>query len=159
MFSFSKTLWWLDLYACVQAPTPTRPTWWRRVTVTTVLVATTVRLMASQLPRGSVEKVRTAFRSSWSFYGVDSWVSLCYKLSSSEPGLHPLEVHTGSTPACDNFFFFFNFQKSQQLIIVSSLFSSVNKNNSNTTFCSEFSAFLKPFSVNCDWRMLSVTNT
>ena len=32
--------------------------------------------------------------------------------------------------------------------------SSVNKNNSSTTFCSEFSAFLKPFSVNCDWRML-----
>ena len=31
---------------------------------------------------------------------------------------------------------------------------SVNKNNRNTTFCSEFSAFLKPFSVNCDWRML-----
>ena len=31
---------------------------------------------------------------------------------------------------------------------------SVNKNNSNTTFRSEFSVFLKPFSVNCDWRML-----
>ena len=37
--------------------------------------------------------------------------------------------------------------------------SSVNKNNSNTIFCSEFLAFLKPFSVNCDWIMLSVTNT
>ena len=34
-----------------------------------------------------------------------------------------------------------------------SLFFSVNKNNSDTTFCSEFSAFVKPFSVNCDWRM------
>ena len=32
-------------------------------------------------------------------------------------------------------------------------FFSVNKNNSDTTFCSEFSAFFKPFSVNCDWRM------
>jgi len=39
------------------------------------------------------------------------------------------------------------------------LVSSVNKNNSNTPFCSEFSAFLKPFSVNCDWKMLSITNT
>ena len=28
--------------------------------------------------------------------------------------------------------------------------SSVNKNNSNTTFCPEFVVFLKPFSVNCD---------
>ena len=27
------------------------------------------------------------------------------------------------------------------------------KVNSNTTFCSEFSAFFKPFSMNCDWRM------
>ena len=36
---------------------------------------------------------------------------------------------------------------------------SVNKNNSNTTLCSEFLAFLKPFSMNYDWRMLSVTNT
>ena len=36
--------------------------------------------------------------------------------------------------------------------------SSVNKNNSNTTVCSEFLAFLKPFSMNCDSRMLSITN-
>ena len=41
-----------------------------------------------------------------------------------------------------------------------SLFAaSVNENNSNTTFCFEFSVFLKLFSVNCDWRILSVTNT
>ena len=37
--------------------------------------------------------------------------------------------------------------------------SSVNKNNSNTSFCSELSTFLKPFSINYDWRMLSVTTT
>ena len=39
--------------------------------------------------------------------------------------------------------------------------SRVNKNNSNTntTVCSEFLAFLKPFSMNCHWRMLSITNT
>ena len=37
--------------------------------------------------------------------------------------------------------------------------SSVNKNNSNTPFCSEFLAFLKPFSMNCDWTMLNVINT
>ena len=40
---------------------------------------------------------------------------------------------------------------------LASLFS-VKNNNSNTTFCSEFSVFLNPFSVNCDGRKLSVTN-
>ena len=35
--------------------------------------------------------------------------------------------------------------------------SGVNKNNSNTTFCSEFSVFLKRFSMNCDWRMPSIS--
>ena len=36
--------------------------------------------------------------------------------------------------------------------------SRVNKNNTNTTLCSRFSVFLKPFSMNWDWRMLSITN-
>ena len=38
------------------------------------------------------------------------------------------------------------------------LSSNVNKNNSSTTFCSEFSVCLKAFSMNCGWRMLSITN-
>ena len=42
-----------------------------------------------------------------------------------------------------------------QTFVVEHVFG-VNKNNSSTTFCSQFLAFLKPFSVNCDWRMLSV---
>ena len=37
--------------------------------------------------------------------------------------------------------------------------SSINKNNRNTTQCSKFSAFLKPSTVNRDWRMLGITNT
>ena len=37
--------------------------------------------------------------------------------------------------------------------------SSVNKNNINTTLCSEVSFFLKPFSVSWSWRMLNVTNS
>ena len=32
------------------------------------------------------------------------------------------------------------------------------RNNINTTLCSEFSVFLKPFSVNCDWRIPSAMN-
>ena len=36
--------------------------------------------------------------------------------------------------------------------------SSVTENNS-TTLCSEFSASLKPFAMNCDWRTPSFTNT
>ena len=37
--------------------------------------------------------------------------------------------------------------------------SRVNKGNNynNTTFCSKCLVFLKPFSVNWDWRMLSIT--
>ena len=42
---------------------------------------------------------------------------------------------------------------SQSFPHMSCLLCSVNKNNSNTTFCSEFPAFLKPFSVTCDWRI------
>ena len=31
------------------------------------------------------------------------------------------------------------------------------RDSSNTTFCAEFSVFLKPVSVNCDRRMLSIS--
>lgn len=34
--------------------------------------------------------------------------------------------------------------------------SRVHKNNSNTSMCSNFSVFFKPFSKNWDWRILSV---
>ena len=52
---------------------------------------------------------------------------------------------------CKNFSFFGSFSLSHVFrIIPLLLLFSVTKNNSNTTFCSEFSAFLKPFSMNCD---------
>ena len=49
--------------------------------------------------------------------------------------------------------------KKKNIYITRILSFNVNKNNSSATFCSEFSVCLKAFSMNWDWRMLSITNT